>query len=130
MDPPCKGVLIVEDDEDIRDTIKLALEMAGYRAYTAANGREGIDALAFIPRPCVILVDLMMPVLDGWGFAKEVRADERLAGIPLVVLTALGGAAETIKADRVLMKPLNLDGLYDTVREFCGPPCASEPSSG
>jgi CheY-like chemotaxis protein len=122
MDTSCKAVLIVDDDENIRETIALALQIAGYRTYAACNGREGLELLSSIPRPCVILVDLMMPVLDGWGFATALRADATTGKIPLVVLTALGKAGETISADRFLTKPLALETLYDAVREFCGPP--------
>jgi CheY-like chemotaxis protein len=124
----CQAVLIVEDDEDIRETMKLALEMAGYRTFTAANGREGIELLPRMPRPCVILLDLMMPVLDGWGFVKAMKTMDGMAKVPVVVLTAFGGAKD-IEADRVLMKPLNLDVLYRAVREFCGSPTAAESDS-
>jgi CheY-like chemotaxis protein len=124
--PTCKTVLIVEDDEAIRETMQCALELRGYSVFAAANGTEGIDLLAEIPRPCVILLDLMMPVMDGWDFVAALERNAALAAIPVVVVTAFGEQAESIKASAVLSKPVALDNLYTTVFEYCGSPVAPQ----
>lgn len=116
----CKTVLIVEDDDSIRETMRLALEMRGYQVATAANGKEGIALLAELPEPCLILLDLMMPVMDGWGFVTEMSRDPRLGRIPVVVVTAFTNQAAKIAARSVLAKPVPLDVLYETVRTYCG----------
>ncbi len=118
----CNTVLIVEDDEAIRETMQLALEMRGYVVVTAGNGKEGIAALGKRPSPCLILLDLMMPVMDGWGFVTAIEHDPRLGRIPVVVVTAFTNQAGTINARSVIAKPIPLDLLYETVRTYCGDP--------
>jgi len=120
MDPP-RSILIVEDDEAIRETLRLALELEGYSVRTASNGKEGIDALPEMPRPCMILLDLMMPVMDGWAFVKALRLDMELASIPVVVVTAFSERARDIRAEAIIKKPVDLDSMYEIVRGFCGP---------
>jgi CheY-like chemotaxis protein len=120
MSSSCKAILIVEDDEAIRETMKLALELRGYVVFTAGNGKEGIEVLVGIPRPCLILLDLMMPVMDGWGFVEALGRDPALESIPVVIITAFGSHASEIKARSVIAKPVPLDVLYTTVREYCG----------
>jgi CheY-like chemotaxis protein len=115
----CKKVLIVDDDESIRETMQLALELRGYEVVTAGNGKEGIEALEHSPFPCVILLDLMMPVMDGWGFVERLERDPALGSIPVVVVTAFAERADSIKAERVIAKPVTLEVLYKTVRSFC-----------
>ena len=73
----CSGILIVDDDPDIRDSLKEVLEDEGYEVNGVANGREALDYLRKSPRPCVILLDLMMPVMDGWQFRKEQKQIRR-----------------------------------------------------
>ncbi|MDF2693160.1 MAG: response regulator [Labilithrix sp.] len=121
MNRGCKTVLIIEDDETIRETMQIALEMRGYDVITAANGMEGLDALAALPScPCLILLDLMMPVMDGWGFVTATEHDPRLGRIPVVVVTAFTTQAAKIKARSILAKPVTLDVLYKTVGTYCG----------
>ncbi|MGE3956388.1 MAG: response regulator [Vicinamibacterales bacterium] len=114
-------VLIVEDDADLREMMAQLLILEGFRVETVANGRE---ALTYLERssavPSLILLDLMMPVMDGWEFRRRQVQDPRIANLPVVVLSALdpsrgadlGGAA-------VLKKPLDFDRLLDLVRRFC-----------
>src|SRR5205814_8831977 len=86
----CPRILVVDDDPDIRDSLREVLEDEGYDVSCVGNGREALDHLkAASPRPCVILLDLMMPVMDGWQFRREQKKLEpELANIPLVVITA------------------------------------------
>lgn len=117
---PCKTVLIVEDDEAIRETMQIALEMRGYDVITAGNGAEGVAALSDRPPPCLILLDLMMPVMDGWGFVNALEHDPSLERIPVVVVTAFNNQPQKIRARKVIAKPIPLEVLYDTVATYCG----------
>ena len=111
-----RRVLVVEDDTSIRDTLELALTMQGYEVATAANGREAM-ALLRRWRPDLIVLDLMMPVMDGWNF----RAEQRRAGyddVPVLVLTASRNAADSkdaLGAAERLQKPFDLRHLLDTI---------------
>ncbi len=115
----CKSVLVVEDDHDIRETIQAALEMEGYAVTAAANGQQALDALPKMARPCLILLDLMMPVMNGWQFVEEMHKDITLATIPVVVVTAYAERADGIKVRTVIKKPINLDLLLHVVGGYC-----------
>jgi len=115
-------VLVVEDDYDIRATICEALEDNGYKAVPAANGAE---ALAYLrsanEKPCLILLDLMMPVMDGQTFRAEQRADDAIAQVPVVVISAYRDV-ERYSAElaaECLAKPVRLDVLLETARRHC-----------
>lgn len=119
----CRVVLLVDDDRDIREVLSDALESEGYCVMAAADGLEAIDALREAPRPCVILLDLMMPRMDGWQFRAEQSRDPTLEGIPVVILsadTAVAAKAKQLKAAGHLRKPVPLDALLDAVRAHCG----------
>jgi len=115
-------VLVVEDDVDIRATICEALEDNGYKAVPAANG---LEALAYLrsdgEKPCLILLDLMMPVMDGQTFRAEQRADAALANIPVVVISAYRDVERyaTELAAECLPKPVRLETLLETARRHC-----------
>lgn len=113
-------VLVVEDEQVIRETLTLALEIEGYQVVAAANGREGLARLAAIPKPCLILLDLMMPVMNGWEFMEEIKKTPAFAHIPIVVVTAFSEKARTIKEHTVLPKPVDLTVLYKTIEKWCG----------
>ena len=83
-DAQCSGILVVDDDPDIRDSLREVLEDEGYGTSCVANGREALDFLRSGKRPCVILLDLMMPVMDGWQFLEEQKRDPALAAIPVL----------------------------------------------
>src|SRR5947208_6432557 len=82
-------VLIVEDDEDLREMMAQLLTLEGFQAATVANGREALEYLNSGARPDVILLDLMMPVMDGWEFRRRQQADPAVSGVPVIVLSAL-----------------------------------------
>lgn len=116
------AVLIVEDDFDVRDTLGMTLEAEGYRVEGAANGQEAIERLQRADPPCLILLDLMMPVMDGWEFRAAQLRDPTLARIPVVVISADGSVARKASALGVagyLRKPLDFDALLQTVRRHC-----------
>ena len=113
-------VLIVEDDEDLREMMAQLLTIEGYDAATVANGREALDYLSHAARPHLILLDLMMPVMDGWEFRRHQKADPKLAPVPVIVLSALDPSrADAVDAAAFLKKPLDFDRLLDLVRTYC-----------
>lgn len=121
MAGPSRCVLVVDDDEDLRRTVTMVLAEEGYRVLEAANGAEALSRLHDGPLPDVILLDLMMPVMNGEQFRRAQRADPLLAEVPVVVMTAAGSrAVESIAAlgpMRVLHKPVGLEPLLETVDE-------------
>jgi len=115
-------VLIVEDDADLREMMAQLLSLEGYRAETAPNGRDALRYLERGDRPDVILLDLMMPVMDGWEFRRRQVADPTIATVPVVVLSAVDPArARDLEGAAFLKKPLDFDHLLALVRRFCVP---------
>jgi CheY-like chemotaxis protein len=111
-------VLLVEDNEDIREMMALALQLAGARVVCASNGREALSLLQDRRPPDIILLDLMMPVMNGWELSDALKADERLARVPIVVISAMGepGAA-SLRPAEFIPKPVDIDRLIDVVSE-------------
>jgi CheY-like chemotaxis protein len=107
-------VLIIEDDRDIRDALADILEVGGYEVARASNGAEGLVE-ARRHHPDVILLDLMMPVMDGWQFRIEQKRDSGIADVPVVILSAFGNAPETDCA-AFLRKPCSLAQVLETVQ--------------
>lgn len=122
-----KSVLIIEDEEGIRETLQMALELERYDVWAAANGKEGLLAIEQMRPPGIILLDLMMPVMDGWEFAAAIGKDPRFSTVPIVVMTAFADKAHSVPARRILKKPLSLDEVLDVVGRYCaGSPPADE----
>src|SRR5262245_60472537 len=123
MTPPAgKSILIVEDDADIREAMALVLQDDGYTVARSANGSEALAYLHASPPPSLILLDLMMPVMDGWQFRQEQRRDPALAPIPVVVVSAdshVRQKAEGIGAVDHLQKPVELERLLEMVHRHC-----------
>ena len=117
-----KQILVVEDDDSIRDALEELFSSEGYTVAVADNGSAGLDALAKT-RPCLVLLDLMMPVLDGRGFlaAQEKLQDKTLANTPVVLITAAGekGAAGC-KVSEILTKPIDIEKLLAVATKYCG----------
>lgn len=113
--------MIVEDDCDTREMLGKFLELEGFEVSTAANGRVALDQLGTGAPPCVIILDLMMPVMNGWQFREAQIGDPRLAKIPVVVVTAAGARADipAIAADGWLSKPVDFDRLLQTITPLC-----------
>lgn len=118
--PRPKHILVVEDNKEIQDSLKIALEVEGYNVFTADNGKEALSALGKMPTPCLILLDLMMPVMNGWEFVEEVGKDLLLSSIPIVVVSAYGDKRGTPKTEGYIQKPVDLDALLNTVSKHCG----------
>lgn len=117
-------VLVVEDDGLIRESLLEVLADHGYQVTGAVNGREALSTLATPPRPDVILLDLMMPVMDGRSFRDEQLRDPSLAAIPVVVLSAASDVLR-VAADMgvagVLRKPVTLRALLAELRRHAAP---------
>ena len=111
--------MVVDDDESIRDTLKQVLEFEGYTAEAVADGAEALRWLGQNEAPCVILLDLMMPVMDGWTVLDRLGEDPRLSKIPVVVVTAFGKDIGRAAAYTVLRKPVELDHLLEVVQSHC-----------
>ena len=114
-DAPGKSILLVEDDELLRGAMQLVLEWEGYRVACAGDGREALDFLRAGETPALILLDVMLPVLDGWQFRREQRRDPELAAIPVVVVSALD-AADCPEADAHVRKPFDPRQLLEAIR--------------
>jgi two-component system, chemotaxis family, chemotaxis protein CheY len=113
--PELVHVLVVDDEPDIRDTVTAILETEGYHVRQASNGADALEAIER-RRPDVILLDMRMPVLDGWGFSTELR--RRGHRIPIVVMTAARDAARwagEIAAAAFVAKPFGFDDLIMAV---------------
>jgi two-component system response regulator CpxR len=114
-----RPVLIVDDDPDIRDTLRFVLEDAGYPVYSAENGRDALKVLDTVPRPPgLILLDLMMPVMSGDELLRALKQVRALADIPVTVVTA-SGASQPPLASGLLKKPVDLDALLRIVKKSC-----------
>ena len=114
-------MLVVDDDPDIRDTLRLVLEFAGYPVYSADNGREALEVLANAATPPgLILLDLMMPVMSGDEMLKALKQVHALASIPVTIVTA-SGAPMPPQASGILKKPVDMEALLRVVARHCGP---------
>jgi CheY-like chemotaxis protein len=121
-----KTILLADDHEDNRFALLTVLERDGYRTLAAANGREAVD-IAREHLPDMVLMDLAMPVMDGRQAMRELRADERTARIPIVVLTAMALSVDRDRLvmegfDGLLIKPCMPPVLIGEVRKIIGPP--------
>jgi CheY-like chemotaxis protein len=116
-------VLVIDDDADIRFAAVRLLQSDGYTAVAAENGREALGLLRRGVRPQLILLDLGMPVMDGFAFRAAQLADPAIARIPVVVVSAEGPrvpkAAKELRAVATIEKPVDGDELLDLVNEFC-----------
>jgi CheY-like chemotaxis protein len=128
--PAGKTVLVVEDSDMEREGLAAVLRRAGYTALTAASGQEALACLRGSPRPDLVLLDMLLPGIDGWDLlqgqkgASGPQRNPALAGIPVLIITGMGiGSPEwaaALGAAGYLHKPLEIASLLDTVRRVCG----------
>ncbi len=120
-------ILVVDDDEDVRSSVADALVDLGYRTETAGDGRQALEFLSAAPSPPnLILLDMMMPEMDGWTFMSELHKVPDLASIPVVIFSAYGNPREVagqLGAAGYLRKPLRLEELAQAVER-----CATSSS--
>ncbi len=113
-------VLVVDDEQTVLDGLGELLESEGYKVATATDGQDALDQLRTGLRPCAILLDLMMPGMDGWDFRHEQALDPDLSDIPVVIITAVGFSETSVKAQfgdiEFVPKPVPVDALLAAVR--------------
>jgi CheY-like chemotaxis protein len=118
-------ILLVEDDDAIRAALAEGLRDQGIDVAVAGHGREALDLLRSEPLPSAIVLDLMMPLMDGWDFRQEQLGDPALRDIPVVIITATGFSANTIKTQlgdvEVVAKPIRQLDLLDVLNRACTP---------
>jgi len=129
-------ILLVDDDSPSVEALREMLEYEGLHVVWVPNGLEALRRLREPNDYCVILLDLMMPVLDGYGFREQQLQDPALASIPVIVITADGQAREKAKqlgADVFFRKPISPPDLLRAIRQYCryepGPTASSTPNS-
>lgn len=116
-----KTILVIEDDHDTRVSLRQNLEHAGYVVHTAANGQQGWEILSRIEAPRLVLLDAIMPVMNGEEFLRKVGAHPHLRDVPVVMMSAYPEIAKTLAAKEFLPKPIHLKALLEVVGQYCGP---------
>lgn len=111
-----RDILVVDDDDDVREILRLQLEAAGFATRGASNGAEALAEVSR-ERPAVVLLDMMMPVMSGAEFVERIQGDDQLRELPVVVITAWPNEASRLPVRRVLGKPLETQTLIDTVND-------------
>lgn len=111
-------ILVIEDDNDLREVLLEILRIGGYEARGAANGLEALESLSRDPLPFVMLVDLVMPAMNGRKFIEHCNQDPRLRGIPRVVISAFADKLREIRARERLSRPLGLRNIVGLVEKL------------
>lgn len=112
-----KRILIVDDDKDIQSAIKMILELHGHMVVCVSNGKEALEEIVRGPRPSVILLDLMMPVMDGFEFLRAVESGQMVKDINIIVMTAARNKANEITKYTTLLKPFDVTKLLSLIGE-------------
>ncbi len=116
-------ILLVEDDLGIREALAEVLQDLGFEVRCAGNGAEALERLAAEDPPALIVLDLMMPVMDGWTFRAHQRSDPRLAAIPVMVVSAIDARPSRrgaeLDVDAFLAKPFELERFVSEVHRLC-----------
>jgi CheY-like chemotaxis protein len=111
-------VLVIEDEEELREMMREVLELNGYAVVTAEDGHDAFGKIFSIEHLCLVLLDLLMPGMNGWDFFDKMRKHKELASVPVVVHSSAPGRAPP-GVTRVLQKPVMVERLLAIVREFC-----------
>lgn len=110
-------VMVVDDERDIRDAVRDVLEEEGYRVIPARDGKEALDEIELVGKPCVLLLDLMMPRMNGWQLLEALRRSERTRSLPVVLVTASDDRPPDVQG--ALGKPFDLNGLLSAIERWC-----------
>ncbi len=115
----CKTVLVIDDDPAICQSMKDVLEIHGYDVAVASDGLDGIKQLSTLKNlPCIILLDLMMPGMNGWGFLDFQKSNPKYSTVPVIICSAYENSAKSI-GNAVLSKPVQLNSLLGAVKALC-----------
>jgi two-component system chemotaxis response regulator CheY len=115
----CTTVLVVEDDDDIREVIIEILEAEGYSTLSARNGKEALDLLEQTAKPCLVLLDMMMPIMNGRQFLDAIMKNSRLAPLPVLIVSAIADKTNTEGSIGYLKKPIDINVVLDVVGQYC-----------
>jgi len=115
----CQSILVVEDDDDIRNAIVDLLETEGYSTESAVNGKDALDKLDVIPKPCLVLLDMMMPIMNGREFLDTVMKNSHLAPIPVLIVSAVADKTNTEGSVGFLKKPIDIEVVLKVVGQYC-----------
>lgn len=115
----CTTVLVVEDDDDIREVIIEILEAEGYSTLSARNGKEALDLLEQSAKPCLVLLDMMMPIMNGRQFLDAIMKNSRLAPLPVLIVSAIADKTNTEGSIGYLKKPIDINVVLDVVGQYC-----------
>jgi CheY-like chemotaxis protein len=120
---PGQYILVVDDDDDFRETLAEVLSEAGYPVQQAENGEVAL-ARAGEEQPGIVLLDLKMPVLDGWGVMERMRQDPKTAAVPILILSAYGfeWESELLGAQGYIPKSVGMDEILERIRKSAGSP--------
>lgn len=121
MARPHAQVVVVEDDRDIREAVKEVLELEGFEVLAYSNGKDALEGLKDKVQPCLILLDLMMPVMNGWEFleARKSRGDQ-ITAVPVVIVSAFGDATKRPESvSGYIKKPVDVEVLLKIVEKHC-----------
>ena len=113
-----KKILVIEDDADIRGTLKEVLELENLEVLLASDGKQGLDQLAADSHIDLILLDLMMPVMNGWEFLENKKRNSEWSKIPVIAISAAGVKPDEVPVQAFIKKPLDLTVLLDTIRRL------------
>lgn len=115
----CNSILVVEDDDDIRNALVDLLETEGYSTEFAVNGKDALEKLGSIPKPCLVLLDMMMPIMNGREFLDTVMKDSHLAPIPVLIVSAVADKTNTEGSVGFLKKPIDIEVVLRVVSQYC-----------
>ena len=116
---PKLSILIIEDEVEIRENLKMFFELEGFQVFSADNGKEALKVLHAIPKPSLILLDLLMPIMTGHEFLKEKTHEDGLADIPVCVISGVADDPKLDGAVGFIKKPFELDRVLNKVNSLC-----------
>lgn len=114
-----KKILVIEDDDDIRVSLREILELEKMNVILAGNGQQGLEQLGAHSDVQVVLLDMMMPVMDGWEFLEKMKSNPLWSKIPVIAISAAGLNPSSVNAEFFLKKPLDLEVLLGTIQRLC-----------
>lgn len=120
-----RRIIYIEDEQEMIDLVRLILSRKGFEVIGANGGREGLDLVRADP-PDLILLDLMMPDMDGWDVYQQIKADEKTSGIPVIVVTAKAQSIDKVlglhiaKVEDYISKPFSPKDLVSSVQKILG----------